>query len=342
MKYIFSSFNNQDLKNTLNLIFRDLVNDDKSSYEKFISNSDIKQFKKKQFWNFSILSSYLPNNIKKLLIRLNLLNISKSHILVIDKIIDLRLSFMKKSGIESIDGRPKFLVRVDDFPRWDIESKEFKRFDEIFSNNKIPYLLGVIPFLSEDPLNPKCKKFRNLTNYEIEIINNLISEGSEIALHGFSHQTIKKNLHSELIGITKEEIREKISLSLKKLKRFNSQIRVFIPPFNTFDFYSVGILGKYFKIICGGPESIPFVGFRLSPSYLNGNLYIASYVPMYEKANVIYKYIKRLKRLKEQIIIPITLHWAWEINNNFRDVERLAEELKDCTVKWDYLMEPKN
>lgn len=343
MKFHIPSYiNNQDLKNTSKLILRDLFIKDKSNYERVIFDDTVRQFKKKIFFNFNTFSLYTPNIIKKILFRLGLLNKPKSHLLVIDRIVDLRLSFKKKLGIENSGGRPKFLIRVDDFPRWDISSEKFKRFNEIFSKKRIPYLLGVTPFLSEEPLNPRCRKFRQLNDYDIEMINSLVSKGVEIALHGFSHKTIKENLHSELLGVTQEEIRERISLSLNELKRFNSQISVFIPPFNTFDFHSIEILGKYFKIICGGPESIPFVGFRLSPSYLNGCLYIPSYEPMYEKANVICRYIHNLKELKEQIIIPITLHWAWEIKNDFEDVEKLLEEIKDYVIRWNSLLKLEN
>lgn len=337
-----SVINNQDVKNTLKLILRDLIIEDKSNYERIISDDNIKQLKKKIFLNSNALFLYTPNIIKKFLSRLELFNKPKSHLSVIDRIVDLRLSLKKKLGIENSDGRPKFLIRVDDFPRWDISSEEFKRFDEIFSKKGIPYLLGVTPFLSEEPLNPRCRRFRQLNDYDTEMINSMVSEGVEIALHGFSHKTIKENFHSELVGLQKEEIKEKINLSLNELKRYTTQIRVFIPPFNTFDFHSMEILGKYFKIICGGPESIPFVGFRLSPSYLNGCLYVPSYEPMYEKARVIYKHVKKLKELKEYIIIPITLHWAWEIKNDFEDVEKLLEEIKDYVIRWNSLLKLEN
>src|SRR5438552_767991 len=40
---------------------------------------------------------------------------------------------------------PVILVRVDDFPRWDLDFQVFMRFDSIMAKHQVPYILGVIP-----------------------------------------------------------------------------------------------------------------------------------------------------------------------------------------------------
>lgn len=224
--------------------------------------------------------------------------------------------------------KPTFIVRVDDFPRWDIDTREFERFHEVMKNNDIPYILGVTPFLCEEPLQIYSKKYRRLNVYEVKLLARIKEEGVEIGLHGFTHQTIQNKFRSELIGLDPVILEEKIKESLEELKNYNIQPNCFIPPFNTFDYDNVKVLKKYFTILYGGPESVQSVGFRLSPSWLDGMTYIPSYYPAYAKAEEMYSFMLDCLKLQERIIVPLTLHWAWEKESNYRNVAKLCKIIK--------------
>jgi len=79
------------------------------------------------------------------------------------------------------------------------------------------------------------------------------------------------------------------------LCRHGFKPKVFIPPFNTFDFQSLDVLRKYFRVVTGGPESINLVGFRLSPSILGGILYVPSYEFAYGRASEILDFVRKVK-----------------------------------------------
>ncbi|MEM2954948.1 MAG: DUF2334 domain-containing protein, partial [Candidatus Nanoarchaeia archaeon] len=176
-----------------------------------------------------------------------------------------------------------------------------------------------------------------LSQEEIDILNKISKENVEIALHGFTHQTINKNFNTELIGLTKKELEEKILETINVLRPLNIKPEVFIPPFNTLDKLSISTLSKYFKLICGGPESIEFLNL-LPPQKIDSVFYVPSYEGAYGTAKNIIKFIKKVKSIKKKIVIPLTLHWAWEYKYNFKNLENLCLELKNQKViKWSEL-----
>lgn len=252
---------------------------------------------------------------------------------VLSRILEIRSSVKRKLQVES-KGEPTFLVRVDDFPRWDKSSEEFLRFHRILSENEIPYVLGVTPYPSKDPLNPKSKNYCEIGKADLDIIKQFSSPLFEVAMHGFSHQTTNAFRPTEIAGVEKAELEKKIRKGLEKLRSENLRIDVFIPPFNTFDFSSFEVLEKYFKVICGGPNSVLYVGVRISPSYINRTLYVPSYYPAYGTAAEIMAFVEKVKKIKDYAVVPLTLHWAWEAKNGFRHVEKLCQALQGHTVSW--------
>lgn len=236
------------------------------------------------------------------------------HDQVVARILEIRYSVKRKFQVES-KGAPNFLVRVDDFPRWDMNSGEFLRFHRILSENEIPYILGVIPYPCTDTINPSSKNYCEIGRSDLDIVKQLASSSVEIAMHGFSHRTIGKFRDSEIIGVERRELEKKICKGSEKLQSEGLKVEVFIPPFNTFDFSSLEVLEKHFKVICGGPNSVFDVGLRISPSYINRTLYVPSYYPAYGRASEILPFVERIKKIKDYVVIPLTLHWAWEVNN---------------------------
>lgn len=226
--------------------------------------------------------------------------------------------------------RVKFIIRVDDFPRWDIPSEKFIEFHNILKRFDSTYILGVIPNLSLEPTEMLNKKTRYLTQEEIEMLKLVKAEGGTIALHGLTHQTIRRGSHSEFVGLAAELVEEKIKTGLHLLEEYGFKTQIFIPPFNTIDKSNLRMLVRYFSIICGGPETLPLLGNR---PVLERGLYIPSYPPFYNKAIKILEYLKDSgQRLKE--VVPITLHWAWELKNNFKDVYKLCRFIAGKTYSY--------
>jgi hypothetical protein len=231
--------------------------------------------------------------------------------------------------------KPIFIVRVDDFPRWDIDTKEFEKFHEVMKNNDIPYILGVTPFLCEAPLQTESNKYRRLTGYEIDLLAKIKREKVEFALHGFTHQTIQSRFNTELIGLAADVLEKKIEESLEEFKYYNILPSCFIPPFNTFDYNNVKVIKKYFKTLFGGPESVKTVGFRLSPSWLDNMLYVPSYFPAYGRAEEVHPFVLECLKQHERIIVPLTFHWAWERRTNYRYMIELCEIIKGHTMSYE-------
>ena len=129
----------------------------------------------------------------------------------------------------------------------------------------------------------------------------------ETALHGFTHQARQVKFHSEFIGLSANETDDYLKKALEKFRAYGLKTDAFIPPYNTIDLQNYEALRKYFKIICGGPETIKYFGFKITPVYLSGALYVPSYRPLYGRAEMVTDF---LETFKPTGILPITLHWA--------------------------------
>jgi len=244
-----------------------------------------------------------------------------------------------KRGLNTKGGQGiKFLIRVDDFPRWNLSSDKYYAFHEIFKKYQIPYLLGITPFLSLRPNDPSCRESRNLETGEIEFLKRIHNDGCEFALHGFTHQTKDKRQKTELIGMQDKEVRSKVEESMEYLKREGFEINVFIPAFNSIDSRYFDILKDDFKIITGGPESIKLMGYTITPIFIKGGIYLPSYPPLYGYAYQMVDYVKDLNRLKEYFFVPITLHWSWEYKSGYKWLDRLLSQLKGRVLPWSEIV----
>lgn len=222
-------------------------------------------------------------------------------------------------------------MRVDDFPRVDL--KDFKRFDSVIEKYHIPYLLGVTPHLCLDPLNPKSTKFRKLSKEEIKTLHSL--KDVELAMHGVTHQTreygpLKRlwGFRSEFVGLDETALINKIQKGFSLFRKYGlKRPRVLIPPFNTFDYASLGIIESYYDVVCGGPES----GKKFGREWKRFGklLYIPSLPPHYDHAEKI--------KIPESGKVCITIHLGWEIGDGFRALEGLSKKLEGKVASWSEL-----
>jgi hypothetical protein len=312
---------NSDLM-TLNLLLRDLI----SNTDNLIVTdeySDSLRIKRKNVLTHlycSLLKTKIPY-----------------HELMLSQVLHLRSIAKRALKVEGT-GIPKFLVRVDDYPRWDKTSDEFLQFHKIMHENEVPYLIGVTPFPSRNPLDTKYQDLEEIKNEDLKILAKLQNSGVEIAMHGVTHQTVSSIRHSEIVGVNKKVLENRLSKGIEKLQSNNLGTEIFIPPFNTFDLNSVEILSKYFKVICGGPESVLYVGLKLSPSFIDKTLYLPSYYPAYGVAKDMISFVEKVKMLHDPVIVPLTLHWAWEANNDFSNIAALCKCIRGHVTSWkDYL-----
>lgn len=257
---------------------------------------------------------------------------NKQASLVLKKVREIRADFLQQKGpgVTSLD--VKYLLRIDDFPHWSVGLDLFQKFLEILQKDRVPCLLGVTPCLSSNRHNPDNQNFRDLTAEEISILSDPLIE---IALHGFTHQTRQRKFYSEFIGLSANETEDYLGKALEKFALYNLKTDAIIPPFNTIDGRNYEALKKRFRIICGGPETIRYFGFKITPVYLSGALYVPSYRPLCGRAEMAAGF---LETFKPAGILPITLHWAGEAENGFAGVKQLVGLIKGKTFRWETLL----
>jgi peptidoglycan/xylan/chitin deacetylase (PgdA/CDA1 family) len=240
-------------------------------------------------------------------------------------------------------GRPWPLVRVDEFPhatafdssgRFGTEA--FKRFHAVLAEAGVPYLLAATPRVSRDYLDPEQDEWRPLEDAEIAELQDLKRDGVTFALHGLDHRTRYANprRHSEFCGLGIAEMEERIDLALSILAEIGIETPVFVPPFNRFDAAQYALLAERFDVVCGGPESIRLLGFRPTPIREGDAVYLPSYAPLYGRAAAVLPGIERMIEAEEALWAPITLHWGWELDDDFAGLKRLCGHLAGLASDW--------
>jgi hypothetical protein len=223
-------------------------------------------------------------------------------------------------------GTPKFVIRVDDYPRWDISSEEYLPFHEVFARNGVSYILGVTPFLDYDGLGAGV-----ISRRAVEILRGLRDHDVEFALHGFTH---RRRMGAG--GFPCETcFYDDESLEWWRQRAFNwfeyhlgGAPRHYIPPFNTLTQRDFAMLSSYMPVIHGGPLSLSTLG-KFSQTVLNdGVTYLPSFEPFYNRARGLLEvFDKGLNGFRHSITYSLTLHWAWEYEKGLGDVERLLSLL---------------
>lgn len=231
-------------------------------------------------------------------------------------------------------GDETILMRVDDFPRTDMNLKDFKMFDSIMKRFDIPYLLGVTPNLCLNPLNPNSTEFHKLTKAEIEIIRNL--KDVELAMHGVTHQTrdygylrLLLGHYSEFEGMDERATSTKLERGFKLFREYGlKRPRIFIPPFNRFDEENLNVFRKHFKFVMGGPETKKAIKKRDRGELIisDGFYYGHSYDIFLEPDD-----------FESDGCCCIALHWGWETDNDFLSLKKLLVEIEGNVARWGKL-----
>jgi hypothetical protein len=250
-------------------------------------------------------------------------------------------------GVETAAAPPRFLVRVDEFPHylaWDMPDRfgtaQFERFHEIMAGAGMHYLVAVLPRVSRSPLSPAGTESRALTDDEGALLGRLAGEGVGMALHGRDHRTryASPRRHSELCGLDRAQTRALLGQALAELERHDIRPEVFVPPFNRFDARQFEWLAERFTVVCGGPESIGTMGLQRTPGWRGQAVYMPSYAPYYGRAGELLDALPHALERAPGPWIPVVLHWGWESDREWAELERLAELIAPHTVSWrDFL-----
>ncbi|HEY5044411.1 MAG TPA: DUF2334 domain-containing protein [Solirubrobacteraceae bacterium] len=239
---------------------------------------------------------------------------------------------------------PRILVRVDEFPHyqaWDKPDRfgvsRFERFHEIMTGASVPYLLAVPPRVSREPLSPTGTDSRPLDGKEVAVLRRLAGERVCLALHGHDHRTrfASPRRHSELCGLDRAQTESLIDEALADLVPYGIKPNVFVPPFNRFDARQFGWLAERFAVVCGGPESIGLMGFQRTPQWREEAVYLPSYAPFYGRAAEILRALPRAIERTGGLWMPIVLHWGWEADAGWGDLERLARLIAPYASQWE-------
>ena len=243
-------------------------------------------------------------------------------------------------------GKPKVLLRVDEFPHYRAlddpsryGTKQFDHFHSILADAGVPYLIAGLPTLVHRPLSPGTSDVTPLDDGQKAMLVRLASERVMVALHGYDHRTRipSSRRRSEIGGLTPAELNERLNVGESVLTDLGlPRPRVFVPPFNRFDRRQWPLLAGRYDVVCGGPESVREHGLWRTPSWRGEAVYLPAYAPLYGTAGQV---LDHLRREEPSGWVPVVLHWGWEADRGWADLERLADFLASRTVDWHVFLD---
>jgi peptidoglycan/xylan/chitin deacetylase (PgdA/CDA1 family) len=244
---------------------------------------------------------------------------------------------------------PRFLVRVDEFPHyqaWDeparFGTEGFERFHAILTEAGVPYCIAVPPRVSRRPLDPDGREWRPLDDGEVETLRRIEREGVTLALHGRDHRTrhASPRRRSELTGLDDGATAELLDTALAELAAAGvARPEVFVPPYNRFAADQYNVLADRFPVVCSGPETLQTMGFQPTPQWRGDALYLPSYWPLYGHAREVLPAAAKLMDDNSGVWAPITLHWGWEADDGWSELEALVARIAPAAARWDDVLD---
>jgi hypothetical protein len=240
---------------------------------------------------------------------------------------------------------PRFLVRVDEFPLAGAYedgargAADLEHFHAVMTEATVPYLMAVSAGVARDYLDPSATDSRPLSDAELAGLERLRDDGVAFAQHGFDHRTrdARARHRSELVGLDRRRMAELLDAGALGLADAGIRPSVFVPPFNRFSADQYDQLAERFEVVCGGPESVPLMGFHRTPLWRGDAIYMPSYEPFYGRAAGVSEAVDRAIDAQSGLWVPIVLHLSWEADSDWSDLRRLAAKLAGRARPWDEL-----
>jgi hypothetical protein len=251
--------------------------------------------------------------------------------------------FRRDALDDEAPGPPRVLVRVDEFPHaraFDPHGKfgteNFRRFHAVLAEAEIPYLLAITPNVSRNYLDPEVGERRRLDAGEIETLSGLADDRVVFGLHGADHRTRHANprQHSEFCGLPNSEAAARIDGARAVFDDLGHPPPGVGPPVNRVDGGPYPLVAKRFEVVCGGPESVRLLGWQPTPVWQGEAVYLPSYAPLYGTSAEAAAGVERLLELEAALWAPVTLHWGWELEDDFASLRRLCKLLQGIAADW--------
>jgi glycosyltransferase involved in cell wall biosynthesis len=192
---------------------------------------------------------------------------------------------------------------------------------EMIATKKIPFLAAVIgSHIMEKRYAP--------------FLQRIVSSKGDIGLHGFVHLGKFGPYNSEVLQMSFPCLSRKVEESLAVFPE-QSRPFVFMPPFNAINRDQILYLGKYFKVICGGPETARFTDRTYGPVALaNGSWYVPAFYPFYQKAEAMLR-SRAVKLLGPRgCNICFAVHMPEEAKNGFKALSELIDMISANLTSW--------
>ncbi len=129
------------------------------------------------------------------------------------------------------------VFRLDDYSACSNTDLELRIIDA-FRMNEACITLGVIPYVcANDIHDPSGQELIPLTSMKGNILKSGLNEGViDVALHGYSHQTISTGQWTEFSGLDYDNQVERLTKGKQLLESLiDAPVTTFVPPWNRFD-----------------------------------------------------------------------------------------------------------
>jgi glycosyltransferase involved in cell wall biosynthesis len=214
----------------------------------------------------------------------------------------------------------------------------FLRIDDVFMHDQ-----ARVTFLCEKLFEKRIRFCAGVTGKDMAAPHyNTMSElirrsGGEIALHGFTHSGRFGPFKSEMLQMNFPAIETKLRAVFDHMPQ--SEIpKIFIPPYNAINREQIFYLTRYFKVICGGPETARFTDYHTGPVALeNDAWYFPSFFPFYTDSPNILKSKSFYSAVGQKGLVSITVHMPFEARDNYVMLMRLLSRVAEYVTPWDYL-----